>query len=164
MFSECWRRSAQTWKKASKVMVRRSVRMSCQVEPRSTASFTNDFHLNLSGSLLLIWSTFCTAVCANHAHLCFHTVLSNLSVLGPRPPTWWSVVYHFILFIKSNWLHGKVRLQNDIHRGQIKKKPLYYQVQLSHFVVDFYNFCNIGTEINTPQLHIIYLLKVLMTS
>jgi len=45
-----------------------------------------------------------------------------------------------------------------------KKRPRYFQLQLSHFSVDFYNFCTIGTGINSPQLHIIYLLKGLMTS
>jgi len=52
----------------------------------------------------------------------------------------------------------------DLHRVREKKRPRYFQLQLSHFLVDFYNFVPLETGMNTLQQYEIYLLKYLMTS
>jgi len=45
-----------------------------------------------------------------------------------------------------------------------KKRPRYFQLQLSHSLVDFIIFVPLETGINIPQSHVIYLLKIFMTS
>ena len=37
-------------------------------------------------------------------------------------------------------------LECFLHRVRKKKRPRYFQLQLSHFLVDFYNFCTIGNR------------------
>ena len=45
-----------------------------------------------------------------------------------------------------------------------KKRPRYFQLQLAHSLVDFYNFVPLETGIKILQSHVIYLLKIFMTS
>jgi len=45
-----------------------------------------------------------------------------------------------------------------------KKRPRYFQLQLSHSLVDFYNFYTVGNRNEHSQLHVIYFLKVFNTS